>query len=58
MLLIDGLQRADRSGGAAAWLIGVAGVEAFYQRHGFVEVGRANVGELSGWDGGSVMFRE
>ncbi|KAK1247758.1 hypothetical protein MKX07_000646 [Trichoderma sp. CBMAI-0711] len=40
------------------WLIGLRGTDAFYSRFGFVEVGRANVGDLSEWDGGIVMFRE
>lgn len=56
LLLRNGLQRVDQRG-AAAWLIGVEGVDAYYERHGFVEVARANVGELQHWGGGSVMFR-
>lgn len=40
------------------WLIGLRGTDRFYTRFGFNEVGRANVGELSEWDGGLVMFRE
>lgn len=40
------------------WLIGLRGTDRFYTRFGFKEVGRANVGELSEWDGGIVMFRE
>lgn len=40
------------------WLIGLRGTDAFYARFGFAEVGRANVGEMSEWDGGIVMFRE
>lgn len=40
------------------WLIGLRGTDRFYSRFGFKEVGRANVGELSEWDGGIVMFRE
>ncbi|KAM0519484.1 hypothetical protein ACHAPE_003658 [Trichoderma viride] len=40
------------------WLIGLRGTDRFYTMFGFNEVGRANVGELSEWDGGIVMFRE
>jgi GNAT superfamily N-acetyltransferase len=56
-LLLDGIQRVDRDG-AAAWLIGLAGLDGFYGRYGFKEVARANVGELAHWDGGLIMFRE
>jgi predicted N-acetyltransferase YhbS len=56
MLLRHGLQRADRCG-AAAWLVGLKAVEGYYERHGFVEVARANVGEMKDWEGGAVMFR-
>ncbi|KAF4125783.1 Ribosomal protein S18 acetylase RimI [Geosmithia morbida] len=56
-LLRHGLRAVDDRG-AAAWLIALAGVEPFYRRQGFVEVGRANVGEMSGWRGGAIMFRE
>ncbi|KAH6609709.1 acyl-CoA N-acyltransferase [Trichoderma cornu-damae] len=55
-------ERADRGGGdgkgGKVWLVGLRGTDAFYSRFGFEEVGRANVGELSEWDGGIVMFRE
>lgn len=57
LLLRDGLQRADAQN-RATWLVGVGGKDAFYARHGFVGVARANVGELSAWGGGLVMFRE
>lgn len=30
--------------------------EGFYNKLGFVEVGRANVGPLSGVEGGAIMF--
>lgn len=56
MLLRDGLREADEAG-VATWLVGLRGLEKFYDRFGFVEVGRANVGELEDWEGGSVMFR-
>ncbi|KAM5352335.1 hypothetical protein ACJ41O_005058 [Fusarium nematophilum] len=56
LLLQDGLREADRVG-VATWLVGLHGLEAFYSRFGFVEVARANVGELQDWDGGAVMFR-
>ncbi|KAL6889558.1 hypothetical protein HDV57DRAFT_487139 [Trichoderma longibrachiatum] len=58
----DGQQRRAEGGDAKVrgkvWLIGLRGTDAFYSRFGFVEVGRANVGDLSEWDGGIVMFRE
>ncbi|KAL7823213.1 hypothetical protein V8C26DRAFT_111755 [Trichoderma gracile] len=58
----DGEQRSPEAGEAKVrgkvWLIGLRGTDAFYSRFGFVEVGRANVGDLSEWDGGIVMFRE
>lgn len=57
MLLLNGLSEADRAG-VATWIIGLAGVEDFYTRHGFVEAGRVNVEDFEAWDGGSVMFRE
>ena len=57
LLLRDGLQRAEAQG-RAAWLVALAGVDKFYERHGFVEVARANVGELQEWNGGAIMFRE
>ncbi|KAL6856508.1 hypothetical protein J3F83DRAFT_769673 [Trichoderma novae-zelandiae] len=57
----DGQRRAEageaRTRGKV-WLIGLRGTDAFYSRFGFTEVGRANVGDLSEWDGGIVMFRE
>ncbi len=55
-LMLHGLRRVDQAG-AAAWLIGLKGVEGYYEKHGFVEVARANVGELEHWGGGAVMFR-
>lgn len=48
----------DEVRGGKVWLIGLRGTDRFYTRFGFNEVGRANVGELSEWDGGIVMFRE
>ncbi|KAH7149529.1 hypothetical protein B0J13DRAFT_663284 [Dactylonectria estremocensis] len=56
MLVRDGLRKADREG-VATWLVGLHGLERYYSRFGFVEVGRANVGELKDWGGGSIMFR-
>ncbi|KAJ6440393.1 acetyltransferase (GNAT) family domain-containing protein [Purpureocillium lavendulum] len=57
VLLRDGLRAVD-DGGVDCFLIGVRGVEPFYQKFGFKEVDRANVGELAHWDGGAIMFRE
>ncbi|KAF4461237.1 puromycin n-acetyltransferase [Fusarium albosuccineum] len=56
LLLQDGLREADRAG-VLTWLVGLRGLDAFYSRFGYVEVARANVGELKDWDGGIVMFR-
>ncbi|EHK27150.1 uncharacterized protein TRIVIDRAFT_34075 [Trichoderma virens Gv29-8] len=55
LLMGQGLRMADEG---KVWLIGLRGTDVFYSRFGFREVGRANVGELSEWDGGIVMFRE
>ncbi|KAH7326010.1 hypothetical protein B0I35DRAFT_457353 [Stachybotrys elegans] len=57
VLLSEGLQKAERQD-KASWLIGLKGTESYYSRHGFVEVARANVGELASWQGGSIMFKE
>ncbi|OLN85528.1 Puromycin N-acetyltransferase 2 [Colletotrichum chlorophyti] len=57
LLVRDSLRRVDEEG-VPAWLIGLAGVEPFYERLGFVVKGRANVGRLADWDGGSIMYRE
>lgn len=56
-LLRDGLAKAEKKG-LAAWLIGVVGTDKYYSRFGFARVGAVNVGELSHWDGGFVMFKE
>ncbi|KAI1060067.1 hypothetical protein LB507_011442 [Fusarium sp. FIESC RH6] len=56
LLLQNGLEAADRAG-VPTWLVGLRGLDNFYKRYGFVEVARANVGELKDWDGGVVMFR-
>lgn len=56
MLIRDGLRKADYEG-VATWLVGLRGLERYYNRFGFLEVGRANVGELKDWEGGSIMFR-
>ncbi|KAL7923670.1 hypothetical protein ACQKWADRAFT_311924 [Trichoderma austrokoningii] len=67
LLMDEGLGMADayqqkknssQTSRGKAWLIGLRGTDRFYNRFGFKEVGRANVGELSEWDGGLVMFRE
>lgn len=50
--------KAEGKARGKVWLIGLRGTDTFYSRFGFSEVGRANVGELSEWDGGLVMFRE
>ncbi|GJN70881.1 hypothetical protein PLIIFM63780_002527 [Purpureocillium lilacinum] len=57
VLLRHGLRAVDDRG-LACFLVGVSGVEPFYRKYGFEEVERANVGELAGWDGGAIMFRE
>ncbi|OHE94129.1 acetyltransferase [Colletotrichum orchidophilum] len=57
LLVGEGLRQVDEEG-VPAWLIGLVGVEPFYERLGFVVKGRANVGRLAEWDGGSIMFRE
>ncbi|KAF4965652.1 hypothetical protein FSARC_6590 [Fusarium sarcochroum] len=57
MLLTAGLERVDKAG-VAAWLIGLEGIDNFYERYGFVTVEKANVGELKHWNGGSIMFRK
>ncbi|KAG8677785.1 hypothetical protein FPOAC2_03927 [Fusarium poae] len=56
MLLNHGLERVDQAG-VAAWLIGLEGIDSFYERNGFVTVEKANVGELGHWNGGSIMLR-
>ncbi|KAF4976787.1 hypothetical protein FZEAL_6593 [Fusarium zealandicum] len=56
LLLQDGLREADREG-VCTWLVGLRGLDTFYSRFGYVEVARANVGELKDWDGGVIMFR-
>jgi predicted N-acetyltransferase YhbS len=69
LLMNEGLELADgwqakkkKQGGVTArgkvWLIGLRGTDSYYSRFGFNNVGRANVGDLSEWDGGFVMFRE
>lgn len=57
MLVRHGLSRADKEG-LTTWLLSREGLEGWYGRFGFVERGRANIGELSAWNGGAVMFRE
>ncbi|KAF9882246.1 acetyltransferase [Colletotrichum karsti] len=57
VLVRHSLRRVDEEG-VPAWLIGLKGVEPFYERLGFEVKGRANVGRLAEWDGGSIMFRE
>ncbi|CAF3445812.1 hypothetical protein SNK03_003289 [Fusarium graminearum] len=56
LLLQNGLEAADRAG-VPTWLVGLRGLDQYYKRFGFLEVARANVGELKDWDGGIVMFR-
>ncbi|KAI6768313.1 hypothetical protein HG530_006322 [Fusarium avenaceum] len=56
LLLQHGLEAADRAG-VPTWLVGLRGLDNFYNRFGFVEVARANIGELKDWDGGVIMFR-
>lgn len=46
------------AGAGATWLIGLRGVEKFYEKFGFKTVARANVGELEAWTGGAVMMRD
>ncbi|TDZ44666.1 Puromycin N-acetyltransferase [Colletotrichum trifolii] len=57
VLVREGLRQSDKEG-VTAWLIGLRGVEPFYERLGFETKGRANVGRLADWDGGSIMLRE
>jgi predicted N-acetyltransferase YhbS len=57
MLVQHGLTRVDNEG-LTVWLLSMKGVEGWYERLGFVEKGRANIGELARWEGGAVMFRE
>ncbi|WYZ41770.1 hypothetical protein EsH8_V_000665 [Colletotrichum jinshuiense] len=57
LLVREGLRRVDEEG-VPAWLIGLRGVEPFYERLGFAVKGRANVGRLAEWDGGAIMYRE
>ncbi|EGY13436.1 uncharacterized protein VDAG_00118 [Verticillium dahliae VdLs.17] len=57
-LVRDALSRVVDPEGAACWLIGLEGVEPFYDRFGFREVDRANEGRLADWTGGAVMIRE
>ncbi|KAF4880817.1 Puromycin N-acetyltransferase [Colletotrichum siamense] len=57
LLVRHSLRRVDEEG-VPAWLIGLKGVEPFYERLGFEVKGRANVGRLADWDGGSIMFKE
>lgn len=56
LLLQHGLEAADHAG-VPTWLVGLRGLDKFYKRFGYVEVARANVGELKDWDGGIIMFR-
>ncbi|KAG9245921.1 putative GNAT family acetyltransferase [Calycina marina] len=59
-LVTWGVEEADREGVPAS-VIAAKGKEGFYEKAGFVEVGRANVGELmveGRIEGGAVMFRE
>ncbi|KAK4126412.1 acyl-CoA N-acyltransferase, partial [Parathielavia appendiculata] len=55
MLVKHGLARADEED-QTAWLISREGLEGWYGRLGFVEKGRANIGELArlGWRGRDV----
>ncbi|KAG7129603.1 glutamate carboxypeptidase like protein [Verticillium longisporum] len=57
-LVRDALSRIVDPEGAACWLIGLEGVEPFYDRFGFREIDRANEGRLADWTGGAVMIRE
>jgi predicted N-acetyltransferase YhbS len=57
MLVQRGLSRVDKQD-LTAWLISREGLEGWYGRFGFVEKGRANIGELAHWSGGAVMFKE
>jgi ribosomal protein S18 acetylase RimI-like enzyme len=57
MLVRDGQHKAAQRG-KATWLVGLYGTDNLYTRFGFAEVARANVGELSHWNGGIIMFTE
>lgn len=57
LLLRRGLEIVDQDN-SPTWLVGLEELEKYYNRFGFVEKARANVGELERWVGGSIMFRE
>ncbi|KAM0287283.1 hypothetical protein ACHAQH_000598 [Verticillium albo-atrum] len=57
-LVRDALSGVVDPEGAACWLIGLEGVEPFYERFGFKQIDSANEGRLADWTGGSVMMRE
>jgi predicted N-acetyltransferase YhbS len=52
-----GVDEAAREGVCAS-VISADRKEKFYGRFGFVEVGRSNVGPLSGIEGGAIMFND
>lgn len=58
-LLNTAIELAEsRSPPVAVGLISTAIADEFYRKHGFVEVGRANVGETAHLNGGSIKFYE
>lgn len=50
-----GVDEAKREGVCAS-AISADGKEAFYAKFGFMEVGRSNIGPLSGLVGGAILF--
>ncbi|PHH75505.1 hypothetical protein CDD82_4409 [Ophiocordyceps australis] len=48
----------SKASGSACYLVALKGLEPYYHRFGFTQVGRANTGELSAWEGGAFMVRE
>lgn len=56
MILLNDVAAAEQAA-AAIYLVSVHGKLGFYLKHGFEEVGMANTGALSAWDGGHILFR-
>ncbi|PHH66915.1 hypothetical protein CDD81_5267 [Ophiocordyceps australis] len=52
------LEHQPRVRASPCYLIALKGLEPYYHRFGFRQVGRANTGELSAWEGGAFMIRE
>lgn len=52
-----GLEEAEKENMCVS-VISSLGKEGFYGKFGFIEMGRANVGPLTGIQGGAIMFRD